>query len=61
MGTALFNQMLLGPAIKLARETARDEHYRNGQPTCVEMRGLGSLMKLASFSQDEGRERIAKV
>jgi hypothetical protein len=48
MGAPLFTQMQLSPAIKLARESARDEHYRNGQPTFVEMRGLGSLMRLAT-------------
>ncbi|MGH8158504.1 MAG: hypothetical protein ACREPQ_10315 [Rhodanobacter sp.] len=53
MGALLFTQMQLGAAIKLARESARDEHHRSGQPTCVEMRGLGSLMKLARFPQQE--------
>ncbi|HEV2679789.1 MAG TPA: hypothetical protein VGV14_04760 [Rhodanobacter sp.] len=51
MGTPLFSQMQLGPAIKLAREAARDEHYSNGQTTSVEMRGLGSLMRLAYFDR----------
>ena len=51
MGSALFTQMQLGPAIKLARKAARDEHCRSGQPTCVEMRGLGSPIKLGYFDQ----------
>ncbi|HEV2679790.1 MAG TPA: hypothetical protein VGV14_04765 [Rhodanobacter sp.] len=51
MGSALFSQMQLGPAIKLAREVARDEHYRNGQTTSVETRELGSLMRLAYFDR----------
>ena len=54
MGSALFTQMQLAPAIKLAREAARDEHYRDGQPTYVEMRGLGSLMRLAHFDRAAG-------
>ena len=54
VGVPLFTQMQLAPAIKLAREAARDEHYRNGQPTCVEMRGLGSLMRLAHFDRAAG-------
>lgn len=56
-GIPLFMQMQLAAAIKLAREAARDEHYRSGQPTCVEMRGLGSLMRLAHYPQQElGRQ-----
>jgi hypothetical protein len=54
VGVPLFTQMQLRPAIKLAREAARDEHYRNGQPTCVEVRGLGSLMRLAHFDRAAG-------
>ena len=52
MGSALFTQMQLGLAIKLARQAARDEHRRSGQPTCVEMRGLGSPIRLGYFDQD---------
>ncbi|OOG50918.1 hypothetical protein [Rhodanobacter sp. C01] len=54
LGMPLFTQMQLSPAIKLAREVARDEHHRNGQPTSVEMRGLGSLMRLAHFDRAAG-------
>jgi hypothetical protein len=52
MGIALFTQTQLGQAIKLARKAARDEHCRSGQPTCVEMRGLGSPIRLGYFDQD---------
>lgn len=51
MGSALFTQMQLGPAIKLARQAARDERSRCGQPTCVEIRGIGSLIRLGYFAQ----------
>jgi len=54
VGVPLFTQMQLSPVIKLVREVVCDEHYRNGQPTCVEMRGLGSLMRLAHFDRAAG-------
>jgi len=50
--SVLFTQAQLGPAIKLARKAARDEYCRSGQPTCVEMRGLGSPISLGYFDQD---------
>ena len=47
MGAPMFNGLQLGPAIKLARELAREEHYRAGKPTFVELHGADPVMKLA--------------
>ena len=43
----LFRELALGPAIKLARELARDEHLRSGRDTCVEMSSGGGPIRLA--------------
>ena len=48
---ALFRQMRLGPAIKLAREAARDEHLRSGRSTRVEMPGPTSVIRLAQYAR----------
>jgi len=47
----LFSQLRLGPAIQLARETARDEHNRSGRSTCVEMPGPNSTIRLAQYAR----------
>lgn len=47
----LFSQLQLGPAIQLARETARDEHIRSGRSTCVEMPGPASCIRLAQYAK----------
>ncbi|WP_426663672.1 hypothetical protein [Rhodanobacter aciditrophus] len=47
--TTLFRELPLGPAIKLAREIARDEHLRRGHDTCVEMPGVGGPISLAQY------------
>ncbi len=49
MDAAMFDGLQLGPAIKLAREAARGEHCSRGEPTCVEMRGIDSMMTLANY------------
>lgn len=48
--TALFSDLKLGAAIKLARELARDEHLRTNRPLCVEMPGPISVIVLARYS-----------
>jgi hypothetical protein len=45
----LFRELTLGPAIRLARDIARDEHHRSSRPTCVEMREGGSRINLARY------------
>jgi hypothetical protein len=49
-GFHLFSDLRLGPAIRLAREVARDEHLRSGRIVCVEMPGPESSIRLAKFS-----------
>lgn len=49
----LFSQLRLGPAIQLARETARDEHHRSGRNTCVEMPGPSSTIRLAQYARPD--------
>jgi hypothetical protein len=46
----LFSQLRLGPAIKLAREAARDEHLRTGRTVTVELPGPPSKIVLANYS-----------
>jgi hypothetical protein len=48
---ALFSQLRLGPAIKLAREVARDEHRRSGCAVTVQLPGPRSAIELASYSR----------
>lgn len=47
--TLLFRELTLGPAIRLARDVARDEQHRSSRPTCVEMHEGGSRTKLARY------------
>ena len=47
MGRTLQWGLQLGPAIKLARDTARAENVESGLETCVEMRAHGAPMRLA--------------
>jgi hypothetical protein len=47
----LFRELLLGPAITLAREIARDEHLCSGRAICVEMLGTGGPIRLASYAR----------
>jgi hypothetical protein len=49
----LFRELSLGPAIRLARDVARDEHHRSSRPTCVEMREGGSRTKLARYTAQQ--------
>lgn len=49
--TVLFRELLLGPAITLAREIARDEHLCSGRAICVEMQGIGGPIRLASYAR----------
>ena len=46
---ALFGDLQLGAAIKLARELARDEHQRSNRPVSVEMPGPTSTIVLARY------------
>ena len=50
-GFSLFSDLRLGPAIKLARELARDEHQRSGRSACVEMPGPESCIRLAQYAR----------
>jgi len=51
---ALFSDLQLGPAIKLAREMARDEHRRMGHQVCVKMPGPSSMIVLARYVSGDG-------
>jgi hypothetical protein len=54
---ALFSDLQLGAAIKLARDVARDEHQRSGRSVRVEMPGLTSTIVLARYT-DDGDVRV---
>lgn len=45
----LFSDLQLGPAIKLAREVARDEHLRSRRAILVEMPGPEAMIILARY------------
>ncbi|OOG56899.1 hypothetical protein [Rhodanobacter sp. C03] len=47
---ALFGDLQLGAAIKLARELARDEHLRSSESVCVEIPGPTSAIVLARYA-----------
>jgi hypothetical protein len=47
---ALFGDLRLGAAIRLARELARDEHQRSSGSVSVEMPGPTSAIVLARYS-----------
>jgi hypothetical protein len=47
---ALFSDLPLAAAIKLARELARDEHRRSNCSICVEMPGPVSVIVLARYT-----------
>jgi hypothetical protein len=49
----LFSDLQLGPAIKLAREMARDEHQRLRRQICVEMPGPVSTIVLARYADED--------
>lgn len=51
---ALFGDLQLGAAIKLARELAREEHQRSSGPVCVEMPGPTSAIVLARYGGSVG-------
>jgi hypothetical protein len=53
--TVLFRDLQLGPAIRLAREMARDEHQRLGHRVCVKMPGPSSAIVLAHYANDDAR------
>ncbi len=54
-GTTLFSQLRLGPAIQLARETARNEHMRSGR--CSRQQPGGSQPGAASHGS-RGSQQI---
>jgi hypothetical protein len=45
----LFSDMKLAPAIRLAKEMARDEHLRSGHQICVEIPGPISTITLGRY------------
>jgi hypothetical protein len=49
-GVSLFGDLHLAAAIRLAREVARDEHFRSGRTVHVEMPGPESAIRLAQYS-----------
>jgi hypothetical protein len=51
----LFRDLQLGPAIRLAREMARDEYQRQGHRVCVKMPGPSSAIVLAHYADDDAR------
>ena len=51
---ALFSDLQLGSAIRLARAVARDEHQRLGHQVCVKMPGLSSMIVLARYVGSDG-------
>jgi hypothetical protein len=53
-GFTLFSGLRLGPAIRLAREVARDEHLRSSRTVYVEMPGTESSIRLAYFIRSTG-------
>lgn len=57
---ALFGDLSLAAAIKLARELARDEHKRSNCSICVEMPGPVSVIVLARYtgSAETGADNI---
>lgn len=48
-GVSLFSDLRLTAAIRLAREVARDEHFRSGLEVYVEMPGPASTLRLAQY------------
>ncbi|WP_199097087.1 hypothetical protein [Dyella sp. ASV21] len=48
---SLFHGLQLSAAIRLAREVARDEHFRSGRVVRVEMPGTGSSIRLAHYAR----------
>ncbi|MEI7035890.1 hypothetical protein [Fulvimonas yonginensis] len=50
---ALFHRLKLGPAIRLARELARDEHRRSGHTVSVLLPGPDAAIRLAHYALPE--------
>jgi len=57
---ALFSDLPLGSAIRLAREMARDEHHRMGYQVCVKIPGPSSMIELARYADGNGA-RVASA
>lgn len=55
---ALFSQLSLSQAIKLARVVAHDEHRRLHQTIRVEMAGMHSHVVLAHFTETDADQRM---
>jgi hypothetical protein len=53
MGSALFSDLQLAAAIRLARTIARDEHHRSSRPVSVEMHDAASVIRLGNYQQQE--------
>ena len=49
-GVSLFSDLGLEAAVRLAREVARDEHFRCGRTVYVEMPGPESTIRLAQYA-----------
>ncbi|NUO73429.1 MAG: hypothetical protein HOQ10_12045 [Frateuria sp.] len=48
----LHAQLRLGPAVKLARQAARDEHQRSGHEVSVLLTGLQEAIPLAHYGAE---------
>jgi hypothetical protein len=48
-GVSLFSDLRLEAAVRLAREVARDEHFRCARTVYVEMPGPESTIRLAQY------------
>lgn len=48
----LYGQLRLGPAIRLARQLARDEHGRTGRDVSVVLTGLQDGIRLARYGTE---------
>jgi hypothetical protein len=60
--TLLFRGMLLGPAIRLARDVARDEHHRSCRATCVDIYEAGVRTSIARYPKQanaKGQEWVS--
>lgn len=54
-GLALFSDLPLERAIRLAREAARDQRQRLRRPVCVDMPGTNKPIVLARYAPIDGR------
>jgi hypothetical protein len=55
MGSALFNDLQLAAAIRLARTVARDEFVRSQRAVRIEMHDAAHVISLGNFDQECSR------